>query len=505
MISHARPEPSSSLSRAVRRHFGKVVAACVVCVGAAAAYTALAPIYYGSEAKIYVRLGHESVALDPTATTTGQTVSVQDLRETELNSVFETLTSRMILEGVVDELGAPFVLGTNDPLQPPRHDPDLLDKLNPWTTYSSRDEAIQTLAKRLSVTNAKKSDVITIFCEGQTPESARAIVQKVIDLTRDSHTRVNRIAGSLDFFTEQTAAERKRLIGLEDQLRELKDRSGVSSLDQQREIRLKQVGDLESELNKSNRVNPASDAQRQVLQARFGQQAPMVVTSETTGQVMTAPSRMREQLYALQIKQHEMESNLTDAHPLMVVARAQIAQAQATLNREVSAPQVIKGENKTYKDLELALVNNEASAASLHSEQEALTRQLADSRRSLKDINGAERQLVELEREIDLSRAKYRRYADNSEQARIEQALAAQRISNINVLQQPTFSFTPVRPRTVFNLSIGLGLGLISAAALVALGESRRHSKGSSNGFAHMENGQSDDGNSFRRIVYQAQ
>ena len=503
MISAVRPEPSSSLSQAVCRHIGKVVVACVVCVGAAAAYTALAPLYYGSEAKIFVRLGHESVALDPTATTTGQTVSVQDLRETELNSVFEMLTSRMILEGVVDSFGPAFVLGTNDPQELPVRDPTLLDKLNPWTTYSRRDEAIQTLAKRLSVTNAKKSDVITIFCEGQTPESARAIVQKAIDLARDSHTRVNRIAGSLEFFTEQTAAEQKRLSGLEDQLREFKDRSGVSSLDQQREIRLKQVGELEEEFNKSNRANPASDAQRRVLQARLGQQAPMVVMSETTGMCLTTPSRMREQLYALQIKQHELESNLTDSHPLMVLVKAQVAQAQATLNREATAPEVTKGENKTYKDVELAIVNNEAATASLRSEQESLTRQLADARRSLKDINGVEVQLARLDREIDLSRAKYRRYAENSEQARIEQALAAERISNINVLQQPTVSFTPVRPRTVFNLSIGLGLGLISAAALIALGESRRRSGSSSNGFAHMENGQSER-NSFRRIVYQA-
>jgi uncharacterized protein involved in exopolysaccharide biosynthesis len=119
-------------------------------------------------------------------------------------------------------------------------------------------------------------------------------------------------------------------------------------------------------------------------------------------------------------------------------------------------------------------------------------------------MNGVELELGRLDRELELSRAKYRRYADNTEQARIEQALAAERISNINILQQPTVSFTPIRPRTVFNLSLGLGLGLISAAALVALGESRRRSGSSSNGSAHMENGVSD-GNSFRRIVYQPQ
>jgi hypothetical protein len=67
--------------------------------------------------------------------------------------------------------------------------------------------------------------------------------------------------------------------------------------------------------------------------------------------------------------------------------------------------------------------DNEASIASGRFEQESRTRQLADARRSLKDINGVELELVRWEREIELSRAKSRRKADTSEQARIEPAL----------------------------------------------------------------------------------
>src|SRR5580692_11198869 len=69
-------EEAPTLMRALRRHFGKVLAVFTICIGGAAAYTAFAPTYYGSEAKLFVRLGRESIGLDPTATT-GQTISVQ--------------------------------------------------------------------------------------------------------------------------------------------------------------------------------------------------------------------------------------------------------------------------------------------------------------------------------------------------------------------------------------------------------------------------------------------
>jgi uncharacterized protein involved in exopolysaccharide biosynthesis len=265
MIRSASPDPSPSVPPAVTRHLGKVFVVLMLCVGGAAAYTAVSPVRFGSEAKIFVRLGRESVSLDPTATT-GQTVNVQDLRENELNSVFEMLCSRMILEGIVDDLGPSAILGTDrdptDSADATGTPPTPLQKLNPLTSYSRRDEAIQELGKRLSVTNAKKSSVITIFCEQQTPELARSVVQKVIDLARDAHTRVNRIAGSLDFFTQQTEQERGRLTKLQTQLRDLKDRSGIASLDQQREIHLRQIGALDEQLQRVDRSLASTEAER---------------------------------------------------------------------------------------------------------------------------------------------------------------------------------------------------------------------------------------------------
>src|SRR4029079_12810294 len=53
------------------------------------------PRTYSSEARLFVRLGKESVSLDPTATL-GQTVAVNESRESEINSELEMLRSRVL-------------------------------------------------------------------------------------------------------------------------------------------------------------------------------------------------------------------------------------------------------------------------------------------------------------------------------------------------------------------------------------------------------------------------
>src|SRR5215475_4950057 len=70
-----------------------------------------APRTYRSEAKIFLRLGRESVGLDPTATT-GQTLALQQAdRKDEVKSAIEVFKSRSIIGDAVDKLTPDVVLG----------------------------------------------------------------------------------------------------------------------------------------------------------------------------------------------------------------------------------------------------------------------------------------------------------------------------------------------------------------------------------------------------------
>jgi uncharacterized protein involved in exopolysaccharide biosynthesis len=84
----------------------------------------------------------------------------------------------------------------------------------------------------------------------------------------------------------------------------------------------------------------------------------------------------------------------------------------------------------------------------------------------LKQLNHHEVRINDLEREASLLEASYRGYSEKLEQARIDDALEAGRISNVNVVQPASYVVEPVKPQKL--LIVALGLAAAMAGAVVA-------------------------------------
>src|SRR5688572_25253943 len=107
-----QPEWSvSQILGALWRHKFKAAFIFVMICAACAAYLSTAKRVYESEAKLYVRVGRESVALDPTATTGGQVLTMQDSREGEVIAIEQLLLSRELAEQVVDKITPDGIFG----------------------------------------------------------------------------------------------------------------------------------------------------------------------------------------------------------------------------------------------------------------------------------------------------------------------------------------------------------------------------------------------------------
>src|SRR5262245_47280000 len=104
-----RPISPRDFAQVLFRHKNKVATWCGLVMALSIAALVLLPRKYESEAKLFLKLGRESIGLDPTATT-GVTVPVQESRETEINSTRDMLKSRAVLESVVAKLGPELIL-----------------------------------------------------------------------------------------------------------------------------------------------------------------------------------------------------------------------------------------------------------------------------------------------------------------------------------------------------------------------------------------------------------
>ena len=439
----------------------------------AIAATFLASKTYESEAKLFVRLGKESVGMDPTARAVADNVvMVHESREFEINSVHRLITSHAVLEEVVKAIGPEVLLGT-DPQEKSVQTAGLFPWMDCLGPYSIEDEAIEHLANGLDVVAVKKSNLINISYKAKDPKLAHDVVDAVINQARDAHIHVNRTDGSLEFFTGQVSKQRGELDRLEADICQLKNTSGISHLEDERVWRIKHVAELQDTLSKTETSLKSAEAELAAHKSLLETIPETVTLGATTGMPHSATSAMREQLFEAQVHEADLLSRYTKDHPLAIAVSAQVAALKELLDKEPVEPQIAEGPNAAHQEIQLDTLKGSSSIASMRAQVEALKEQLDPARKELEEINHYEARLIPLEREAELVKANYTKYAEHLEQARIDQELLTRNMSNLNVLQSPTYSITPVSPKRLFNLVLGLVAAVASSLGVGLILEQR--------------------------------
>jgi uncharacterized protein involved in exopolysaccharide biosynthesis len=202
----------------------------------------------------------------------------------------------------------------------------------------------------------------------------------------------------------------------------------------------------------------------------------MMVVQETTGNPHHSVDLMRARLYDLELKEQDLLSKYTETSKPVQEVRRQLAEAKALLAKEdPSRTQVTQGLSEAHKQTELALLAERANLSSLRAKAREQRIQFASARNDLKAINDSEVSLLQVQREVGIQEANYKKYFDKLEQARIDHALEMVKISNISVVQPATYPIKPVRPKKLLNIALGLFLGIFGAIGLAFISEYMDH------------------------------
>jgi polysaccharide biosynthesis protein PslE len=140
-------------------------------------------------------------------------------------------------------------------------------------------------------------------------------------------------------------------------------------------------------------------------------------------------------------------------------------------NREIVAEQgrASAVDGKSHEELRLMLLKEKPALASQRAKSALLRTQLADAKEQLRILNGNENHITQLQREAQILDVSYRKYSEGLEQARLDQSLERQQISNINVAQPATLSLQPVKPQRALFLIFGLMIALFGGPALAVV------------------------------------
>jgi uncharacterized protein involved in exopolysaccharide biosynthesis len=182
----------------------------------------------------------------------------------------------------------------------------------------------------------------------------------------------------------------------------------------------------------------------------------------------TGADALRTEFYELQVRLLDLEAKYRPEHPLVLSARSQLADAKRAIENEpTSREETEDGLNDNQRSLALDLARAESEHAALGAQVKELEAQKATAVAELKELNDYELEVDKLEREQALAATNLFNYAEAYEQARMDEELNRERITNVNVVQQATLAEKPVSPSKGIVGALAMAFSLAGATALV--------------------------------------
>lgn len=418
------------------------------------------PLYEASS-QILVKVGREDFYI-PAGGNMNPVVRVD--REEQLNSEIEILKGRFLAEEVVKTMG-PTVIYEDLKLDDTKTGgPVANGKLHEMLI----DEATLRFQEALSVTGIKKSNVIEVSFKHHDPKTAAAVVNDLVIFFLDRHLEVHKTPQSYKFFKEQSQTYKESLRKTEGKLQSLKAEHDVTSLEEERKLYLAQEVNLKDDLNRT--LVQEAETRDRVLQIR----RQLSATSETITQgreVEHNPYLIRDleaRLVELELKEQELVAKYMDQNRLVQNVREEIRIVRDRLKAQEGKHygKTLFGPNTTYQKLQEALFQNEADLKAFSAKKIAQSTQLADSRDKIEKLNRIEMELSQLQNQLEIDRENYRLYLKKFEETRISNAMDAEKITNVSVLEPAMPPLNPVSPNVRLNIALGVFLGMFGGICL---------------------------------------
>lgn len=476
-MSHFTNKPLSSDPIAVlKRRKWIIVLWPLACVVLGALLFAFFPRTYQSEARLFLRVGRESVGIDPTATT-GQTMPLYNSnRKDEVKSAETVFQSKNVAAQVVDQLGADAILRGGDVendgkpgvlssviRKPVEFVVNWIKSLDP---ISQREEAIIAVQRALFVDSEKDAPVVVIRYKASSPKFAQKVCQAVVKVGQQEHMRIHRNDEAHLFFEEQRERLRQQLDTSLEALRQAKDEMGLTDVQQRRKTLEAQYKSVGLERLTAHQAMATSQARIADLQQQLEKVPERLVSTERSVPNQGA-DLLRDRFYELQMKSMDLSARYNDTHPLVVAVNEQLKEAEAVLSDQADRRTETTDEvNPIHRELNLKLKVEKNILSGLEGRIAQLDQQREQTLVELRHLNECELKIDQLARDSELARDKYLQYARNLEEARIDQILESERISNVAMVQPATMSEKPVAPS---RLVTAAGIFLLSIAGTVGL------------------------------------
>ncbi len=468
LIENARVIGVKDLVSAIWRYKWSAMIVSLVLVPLFVGIIFLIPVKYDSNARLFVRLGRGAVSIDPTANLSN-TVSLQESRLAQVNSVKELLTGRELAERVVRIIGAERITAPHGIFETTLN--SLMSKVSlgsdsePAGGLSAdqiseqleTEEACRKLAQCMRISSPKEAYAINIDVRTGDPFLSRDLLNTLIEEYQRFHVEAHRSTGSLEFFEEQTKVAHLKAEESQKALRDAKIERGIVDLAAAKSALSQSLSEVKKEMLTNDSELAAVEAELAMLKTQIDSAPEHIESEKTKGIEKLAGARVRERLYELEVAYQEAAAKFKPDHPKMTTIRDQLkAATEIAQSEEGDQDQSREVINPIRQQLELALQTTTAKLAGRQTRKRSLASQIEELTKQIESLNQDEVDINQLTWEASLAEAAYLKTAEARTTARQINALDEQHMSEISVVQPATLSLKKSTPKRLLLVMVSL-------------------------------------------------
>jgi polysaccharide biosynthesis protein PslE len=328
------------------------------------------------------------------------------------------------------------------------------------------------IGRQLQVQPLRKSAIIEVTYASEDPKLAADVLTSLSDHYLDKHLAVHRPSGAFAFFEQETERYGKELALVQARLNEQNRKEAVISVQVQRENALRRVGELEAAEQTTQAQVAETAARIRVLEAQL---ASTPVRAEA--QIRRGSPVLLEQLHSTlatyELKRIELQRIFQPDYPLVQEVETQIVKLQGEIAAAEASPLVEEttDRNPTYDYLTTELAKSRSELAGLQARVNVTARSLAADRErawQLEQVTLTQQGLVRAATQAEQNQLIYSR---KREEARISNALDAQRILNVAIAEKATVPFEPSGPSRAVLLLFGALFAALVSVGLACLAD----------------------------------
>ncbi len=320
--------------------------------------------------------------------------------------------------------------------------------------------AVERLMTNVSVEPAGKTSLINLSFKHEIPEMAEKVTNLFASLFVERQLGVLKNPKTDAFFKEQFQNLKEKLSDSENKLEAIKRRYGiVTTVKDAQDIALKQELSLRTILNETR--SQQAEIVSRVAQIR--QQLANTAENPSTGSIL------RDKLTTLELQENEMALRFKAENPTLRTLREEIRLVRGKIAEQESTKSFGRTATATgslFAQLQQELLRNEAEQKALRSREEAHASKLKEFQDRLNILEHISVEFDHLYQARQMDDQNNRLYQTKFEELRISNAMDAEKIGNVRVIEPARLPTQPVDSKIWLKLLAGVLFGLLGGIAL---------------------------------------